>query len=130
MKFLQDAISSHKSAAEGFVSDFSNGATGIEEERKRVKTVEEMAKIADNTRWAGTTANLVAALNSGDKAAYQRELDWNRRYRSNGFTAEVEAAIRGTAEMRSQSTTEDLLRQIGNNTAGLAEKIDQLMAMK
>ncbi len=129
-QFLQDAILSHRSAAEGFVSDFANGGTGVTAEREREKTVAEMAKIADNTRWAGTTANLIAALNSGDKAAYQRELDWNRRYRSNGFTAEVEAAIRGTAEHRAGNALEDTVKRIENHTAGLAEKIDQLMAMK
>lgn len=50
--------------------------------------------------------------------------------KSSRFTPEVEAMVRASAAEMTKTTAEDELRKIESNTAGLAEKLDELLAMK
>lgn len=130
MENLKKLLSTRTSSADSFVSDFQAGGAGVAAERKRIEDVDKMKKIADSFKWAGTTRNLVNALNAGDTEAYQRELEWNRKYRGRSFNPNVEAAIRGVAEMRATNTTEDLLRQVANGVEGLRGDVKDLLSMK
>lgn len=50
--------------------------------------------------------------------------------KSSRFTPEVEAMVRASAAETAKTTAEDELRKIESNTAGLAEKLDELLVMK
>ena len=50
--------------------------------------------------------------------------------RNKNFTPQIEAMVRASAAERTKTTAEDELRKIENNTAGLARKLDELLAMK
>ena len=65
---------------------------------------------------------------SGDTEGQTAALaEWRK---SRGFTPEVEAMVRASAAERAKTTAEDELRKIEANTAGLAEKLESLLAMK
>jgi hypothetical protein len=50
--------------------------------------------------------------------------------KNKGFSPQIEAMVRASAAERTKTTAEDELRKIENNTAGLARKLDELLAMK
>ena len=130
MELLRQASEASKSRAAGFLSDFQNGGSGIAAERKKATDAEKMKQIADSFRWHGTTTQLTNALKSGNIEEYESVLAWNRKRRGASFTPEVEAAVRGVAEMRAGDATENQLKEIGSDVKGLRDDIKELLSMK
>lgn len=70
-------------------------------------------------------ARLMAAGDADGQTAALAE--WRKSAR---FSPQVEAMVRASAAERAKTTAEDELRKIEANTAGLAEKLDELIGMK
>ncbi len=84
----------------------------------------------DARRYGGSWRidELAALMSAGDsRGAADALAGWRK---SSRFTPAVEAMVRASAAERAKTTAEDELRKIEANTAGLAEKLDELLAMK
>lgn len=108
--------------------DPAAAAAQIAEERDYAADYKQLQK--DARRYGGSwrieeLSRLMAAGDTQGQAAKLEE--WRK---SSRFTPEVEAMVRASAADRAKTTAEDELRKIEANTAGLAEKLDSLLAMK
>ena len=108
--------------------DPSRAAAQRDEEEAYRKDLNRLHK--DARRYGGKwrVDELSALMAAGDSQGVSDTLAGWRKSRS--FTPEVEAMVRASAAERTKTTTEDELRKIENNTAGLASKLDELLAMK
>lgn len=108
--------------------DPSRAAAAIGEEKSYAADLDRLH--ADAARYGGkwridALSRLMAA---GDAQGQADALaSWRKSAR---FTPEVEAMVRASAAERTKTTAEDELRKIEQNTAGLAQKIDELISMK
>lgn len=103
-------------------------AAQIAEERDYAADYKQLHK--DASRYGGKwrieeLSRLMAAGDTQGQAAKLEE--WRK---SSRFTPEIEAMVRASAADRAKTTAEDELRKIEANTAGLAEKLESLLAMK
>lgn len=108
--------------------DPSRAAAEIGEEKAFARDLDRLH--ADARRYGGSwrIAELSRLMASGDTEGQAAALaEWRK---SRGFTPQVEAMVRASAAERAKTTAEDELRKIEANTAGLAEKLDNLLAMK
>lgn len=108
--------------------DPSRAAAEIGEEKAYARDLDRLH--ADARRYGGSwrIAELSRLMASGDTEGQAAALaEWRK---SRGFTPQVEAMVRASAAERAKTTAEDELRKIEANTAGLAEKLDNLLAMK
>lgn len=108
--------------------DPSRAAAEIGEEKAYARDLDRLH--ADARRYGGSwrIAELSRLMASGDAEGQTAALaEWRK---SRGFTPQVEAMVRASAAERAKTTAEDELRKIEANTAGLAEKLDSLIAMK
>lgn len=108
--------------------DPSRAAAEIGEEKAYARDLDRLH--ADARRYGGSwrIAELSRLMASGDTEGQTAALsEWRK---SRGFTPEVEAMVRASAAERAKTTAEDELRKIEANTAGLAEKLESLLAMK
>ena len=108
--------------------DPAAAAAQIAEERDYAADYKQLHK--DASRYGGKwrieeLSRLMAAGDTQGQAAKLEE--WRK---SSRFTPEVEAMVRASAAERAKTTAEDELRKIEANTAGLAEKLEILLAMK
>lgn len=108
--------------------DPSRAAAEIAEERDRAGDLKRLHR--DASRYGGKwrVDELSALMSAGDAAGVQSRLEEWRKSKS--FTPEVEAMVRASAAEQTQTTVEDELRKIEVNTAGLAQKLDELLAVK
>lgn len=108
--------------------DPSRAAQEIGEERDRAEDLERLHK--DARRYGGKwrVDELSALMSAGDAQGVQSRLEEWRK--SGRFDASTEAMVRASAAEQTRTTAEDELRKISANTAGLAEKLDELLAMK
>lgn len=108
--------------------DPSRAASEIGEEKAYARDLDRLH--ADASRYGGSwrIAELSRLMAAGDTEGQTAALaEWRK---SRGFTPEVEAMVRASAAERAKTTAEDELRKIEANTAGLAEKLESLLAMK
>lgn len=108
--------------------DPSKAAAEIGEEKAYAADLDRLH--ADARRYGGSWRidELARLMASGDAEGQTAALaEWRK---SRGFTPQVEAMVRASAAERAKTTAEDELRKIEANTAGLAEKLDSLLAMK
>ena len=108
--------------------DPAAAAAQIAEERDYAADYKQLHK--DASRYGGKwrieeLSRLMAAGDTQGQAAKLEE--WRK---SSRFTPEIEAMVRASAAERAKTTAEDELRKIEANTAGLAEKLESLLAMK
>ena len=108
--------------------DPAAAAAQIAEERDYAADYKQLHK--DASRYGGKwrieeLSRLMAAGDTQGQAAKLEE--WRK---SSRFTPEVEAMVRASAADLAKTTAEDELRKIEANTAGLAEKLESLLAMK
>lgn len=134
----KDAASQRQAVAAAAQSEFerafamyrdpTRAAAEIEEERDRAADLKQLHK--DASRYGGKWRidELSALMSAGDTQGVSSRLeDWRK---SRSFTPEVEAMVRASAAEQTRTTVEDELRKIETNTAGLAEKLDELLMMK
>ena len=84
----------------------------------------------DATRYGGRWRidELSRLMAAGDSQGVSDTLaNWRK---SKSFSPQIEAMVRASAAERTKTTAEEELRKIQANTAGLAEKLDELLAMK
>lgn len=108
--------------------DPSRAAAEIGEEKAYARDLDRLH--ADARRYGGSWRidELARLMASGDAEGQGAALaEWRK---SRGFTPRVEAMVRASAAERAKTTAEDELRKIEANTAGLADKLDSLLAMK
>ena len=108
--------------------DPSRAAAEIGEEKAYARDLDRLH--ADARRYGGSwrISELARLMASGDAEGQTAALaEWRK---SRGFTPQVEAMVRASAAERAKTTAEDELRKIEANTAGLADKLDSLLAMK
>lgn len=108
--------------------DPSKAAAEIGEEKAYARDLDRLH--ADARRYGGSWRidELARLMASGDAEGQGAALaEWRK---SRGFTPQVEAMVRASAAERAKTTAEDELRKIEANTAGLADKLDSLLAMK
>ncbi len=108
--------------------DPSRAAAEIGEEKAYARDLDRLH--ADARRYGGSWRidELARLMASGDAEGQTAALaEWRK---SRGFTPQVEAMVRASAAERAKTTAEDELRKIEANTAGLADKLDSLLAMK
>lgn len=108
--------------------DPSRAAAEIGEEKAYARDLDRLHE--DARRYGGSwrIAELSRLMASGDTEGQTAALaEWRK---SSRFTPEVEAMVRASAAERAKTTAEDELRKIEANTAGLAEKLESLLAMK
>jgi len=112
----------------GMYRDPARAAAEIAEEKSRAEDLDRLH--ADARRYGGSWRidELSRLMAAGDAQGQADALaSWRR---SSRFTPQVEAMVRASAAERTKTTAEDELRKIEANTAGLAEKLDALLAMK
>lgn len=108
--------------------DPARAAAAIGEEKSYAADLDRLH--ADAARYGGKWRidELSRLMASGDAQGQADALaSWRKSAR---FTPEVEAMVRASAAERAKTTAEDALRKIEQNTAGLAQKLDELVAMK
>ncbi len=108
--------------------DPERAAAEIGEERSYARDLDRLHR--DAARYGGSWRidELSRLMAAGDTQGQADALgEWRRSRR---FTPEVEAMVRASAAERAKTTAEDELRRIEANTAGLAEKLDELLTMK
>ena len=108
--------------------DPERAAQEIGEEKARAEDLDRFHK--DARRYGGQWRidELSALMSAGDTQGVQSRL---QEWRKNGrFDASTEALVRASAAEQTRTTAEDELRKISANTAGLAAKLDELLAMK
>lgn len=108
--------------------DPERAAQEIGEEKARSADLDRLHK--DARRYGGQWRidELSALMSAGDTQGVQSRL---QEWRKNGrFDASTEALVRASAAEKTRTTAEDELRKISANTAGLAAKLDELIAMK
>ena len=108
--------------------DPSRAAAEINEEKNRSADLERLHR--DASRYGGKWRidELSRLMAAGDSQGVSDTLATWRKSKS--FSPEIEAMVRASAAERTKTTAEDELRKIENNTAGLARKLDELLAMK
>lgn len=108
--------------------DPERAAQEIGEEKSRSADLDRLHK--DARRYGGQWRidELSALMSAGDTQGVQSRLEEWRK--SGRFDASTEALVRASAAEKTRTTAEDELRKISANTAGLAEKLDELLAMK
>lgn len=108
--------------------DPARAAAEIAEEKDWREDLDRLHR--DARRYGGKwrIAELSRLMAAGDtQGAADTLAAWRK---SSRFTPEVEAMVRASAAETAKTTAEDELRKIEANTAGLAEKLDELLAMK
>ena len=108
--------------------DPERAAQEIGEEKARSADLDRLHK--DARRYGGQWRidELSALMSAGDTQGVQSRL---QEWRKNGrFDASTEALVRASAAEKTRTTAEDELRKISANTADLAEKLEELLAMK
>ena len=138
MKAQQDAGAARQSIAEAARTEFDRAfamyrdpekaADAIAEERSYQEDLSRLHR--DASRYGGKwrIEELSRLMSAGDSQGVTDTLQSWRR--SSSFTPEVEAMIRASAAEKTKTTAEDELRKIAINTAGLSEKLDQLLMVK
>lgn len=108
--------------------DPSRAAAEIAEEKDYREDLDRLHR--DARRYGGKWRidELSRLMAAGDSQGASDTLaEWRK---SSRFTPEVEAMVRASAAEMTKTTAEDELRKIESNTAGLAEKLDELLSMK
>ena len=108
--------------------DPERAAQEIGEEKARSADLDRLHK--DARRYGGQWRidELSALMSAGDTQGVQSRL---QEWRKNGrFDASTEALVRASAAEKTRTTAEDELRKISANTADLAAKLEELLAMK
>ena len=108
--------------------DPSHAASVIGEEKDYQDDLKRLHR--DASRYGGKWRidELSRLMAAGDSQGVTDTLTAWRRNKN--FTPQIEAMVRASAAERTKTTAEDELRKIENNTAGLARKLDELLAMK
>lgn len=108
--------------------DPERAAQEIGEEKARSADLDRLHK--DARRYGGQWRidELSTLMSAGDTQGVQSRLE---EWRKNGrFDASTEALVRASAAEKTRTTAEDELRKISANTADLAAKLEELLAMK
>ncbi len=108
--------------------DPSHAASVIGEEKDYQDDLKSLHR--DASRYGGKWRidELSRLMAAGDSQGVTDTLTAWRRNKN--FTPQIEAMVRASAAEQTKTTAEDELRKIENNTAGLARKLDELLAMK
>lgn len=108
--------------------DPSHAASVIGEEKDYQDDLKRLHR--DASRYGGKWRidELSRLMAAGDSQGVTDTLTAWRRNKN--FTSQIEAMVRASAAERTKTAVEDELRKIENNTAGLARKLDELLAMK
>jgi hypothetical protein len=108
--------------------DPSRAAAEIGEEKDYRSDLDRLHRDARRYGAKWRIAELSSLMAAGDTRGVSDTLaEWRK---GKGFTPEVEAMVRASAAENAKTTVEDELRKIEANTAGLGEKLEQLLAMK
>lgn len=108
--------------------DPSHAASVISEEKDYRNDLNRLHR--DASRYGGKWRidELSRLMAAGDSQGVSDTLaSWRK---SKSFSPEIEAMVRASAAERTKTTAEEELRKINANTAGLAQKLDELLAMK
>lgn len=108
--------------------DPAHAASVVAEEKDYRSDLAQLHR--DASRYGGKWRidELSRLMAAGDSQGVADTLDGWRRLK--GFTPQVEAMVRASAAERTRTTAEDELRKIEQNTANLAAKVEELLAMK
>ena len=108
--------------------DPKRAADEIGEEKAYAADLERLHAEAGRYGGKWRIDELARLMAAGDAEGQTAALaGWRKSAR---FTPQVEAMVRASAAERAKTTAEDELRKIEANTAGLAEKLDELIGMK
>lgn len=108
--------------------DPARAAAVIGEEKDYRNDLDRLHK--DARRYGGKWRidELSSLMSAGDTQGVSDTLaSWRK---NKNFTPEVEAMVRASAAEKTKTTAEEELRKIEKNTAGLGEKLEQLLSMK
>ena len=108
--------------------DPERAAAEIGEEKAYQKDLDRLHKSASRYGGKWRIDELSRLMAAGDSQGVTDTLAGWRK--SRGFTPEVEAMVRAAAAEQTKTTAEEELRKIEANTAGLADKLDELLSMK
>ena len=128
---LQSAASSAQTEFErafALYRDPAAAAAQIAEERDYAADYRQLRKDASSYGAKWRIEELSRLMAAGDTKGQAAKLEEWRK--SSRFTPEIEAMVRASAAERAKTTAEDELRKIEANTAGLADKLERLLAMK
>ena len=134
----ENAASALKSTAQTAQSEFdkafamyrdpSRAASEIAEEQDYRNDLEQLHK--DARRYGGKWRidQLSSLMAAGDTQGVSDTLaEWRK---SRGFSPQVEAMVRASAAEQAKNSLEDTVKQIEQNTADLAAKVDELLQVK
>ena len=123
-----NAVQSEFDRAFAMFRDPSRAASEIGEEKAYASDMDRLHKAARQYGAKWRIDELSQLMAAGDTKGVTDTLnEWRK---GKGFTPEVEAMVRASAAENAKTTVEDELRKIEVNTAGLAEKLDELIAAK
>lgn len=108
--------------------DPAHAASVIGEEKAYQADLERLHRDANRYGGKWRIDELSRLMAAGDSQGVTDTLQSWRKSRS--FTPEIEAMVRASAAEQTKTTAEEELRKIEHNTAGLSEKLDELLAMK
>ena len=108
--------------------DPAQAASAIAEEQDYRNDLKQLHKDANRYGGKWRIDELSRLMAAGDSQGVSDTLEGWRRLK--GFTPQVEAMVRASAAERTKTTAEDELRKIEHNTASLAAKVEELLAMK
>ena len=108
--------------------DPDRAAAEIGEEKAYQKDLDRLHKSASRYGGKWRIDELSRLMAAGDSQGVTDTLAGWRK--SRGFTPEVEAMVRAAAAEQTKTTAEEELRKIEANTAGLADKLEELLSMK
>ncbi|MCR5839883.1 MAG: hypothetical protein K6G94_09665 [Kiritimatiellae bacterium] len=128
LKATSVAAQSEFDRAFAMFRDPTRAAAEIGEEKAYANDLDRLHRTAARYGGKWRIDELSALMAAGDTQGVQSRLESWRKSRS--FSPEVEAMVRASASERTKTTVEDELRKIEGNTAGLADKLDELLNMK
>lgn len=108
--------------------DPDKAASQIAEDRAYAADLKRLHKEANSYAGKWRIDELSRLMAAGDTQGVSDTLESWRRVK--GFSPQIEAMVRASAAEQTKTTAEDELRKIETNTADLAAKLEELIAMK
>lgn len=135
---VADAQSTLHSAQSTFHSQFEQAfdlwrdpeaaAAAVSSDKKRSADLKNFNKAVNRFGGKGKIDEYAALMRAGDEEGMQARLDQWRK--SSKFTPQAEMLVKAEAARQNESASDRALDKIEQNTAKLADKLDQLLSLK
>jgi len=125
---FRDSSKSQFETAFDLWRDPEAAASAVESDKKRSYDLKAFNKAVNRYGGKGKIDEYAALMRAGDEEGMQSRLEQWRK--SSKFTPQVEQMVKAEAARQNENAAEKSLSQIEKNTAGLAQKLDQLLALK